>query len=159
MQSEVTAGLDASGRVELFAVDAATHALKRIRQADDRGGWTDWLDLGAAVAPAPVVARNATGQLEIFAIDFQSKQLMHRWQAAPGKPDEWSVWTNLDETMLPRFCGRPEHGWAVGSRVGVDAELRTACSRVSNVGAARFGVVVLAEFGERNEAGDCIGAK
>ena len=72
MQSEVTAGLDASGRVELFAVDGATHALKRIRQADGREGWTDWLDLGAAVAPAPVVARNATGQLEILPLIFKA---------------------------------------------------------------------------------------
>ena len=84
---------------------------------------------------------------------------MHRWQAAPGKPDEWSVSTNLDETMQPGFADGPNKDGRYEA-AGVDAEMRQLVHACQTNGAARFGRGrPLAEFGERNEAGDCIGAK
>lgn len=38
----------------------------------------------------PVVARNADGRLEAFAVNGSDNRIMHRWQTSPNGP--WSVW-------------------------------------------------------------------
>ena len=85
---------DAAGRLEVFAVDRATKALKVIRQqATNSTSWENWKSLGGAVEPPLTVARNSDGRLEVFALDAVDHRVEHLWQTdAPG---DWSAWSSL----------------------------------------------------------------
>lgn len=107
VQPPLAAGLDGNGQMELFAVAADKGTLRRARQSTDASGWTDWKELGAVLEPGPVVARNATGELEVFGIDARTHQLLHSWQTVASKPDQWSAWSSLGETMSPGFAVGP----------------------------------------------------
>ena len=56
-------------------------------------GWNPWTPMGGPISDsAPVLASNADGRLEVFAMGTDGA-LWHNWQTAPN--DGWSGWASL----------------------------------------------------------------
>jgi ligand-binding sensor domain-containing protein/signal transduction histidine kinase len=103
VEPPVTAGLGPDGKLHVFAVGAGEHSLKHIWQSEDEAGWSGWSDLGGALAPGPVAARNVSGELEIFGLSATDNSLVHCWQTDPAAPEKWSPWSDLGARILPGF--------------------------------------------------------
>jgi ligand-binding sensor domain-containing protein/signal transduction histidine kinase len=103
VRAPLAAGQDVDGCLELFAVDAQVHSVKHIWQDLTRQAWSEWSDLGGSFEPGLVVARNKTGQLEVFGTDVHDRVLTHCWQAASNSPTAWTPWARLGEPLLPGF--------------------------------------------------------
>jgi hypothetical protein len=61
------------------------------------GGWSAWSDLGAyqngMIRGTPAATVSSDGALSVFAVDYFSGELTHRWQLYDGGP--WSQWISL----------------------------------------------------------------
>jgi hypothetical protein len=80
----LTAGNNADGRLELFAVDRNGVAYHKW-EAD--GGWSDWSSLGGASISQLAVGQNLDRRLELFAIGGDHAAY-HMWQIVPN--GNWS---------------------------------------------------------------------
>jgi hypothetical protein len=97
--TNVSAGLNADGRVEVFAVGADL-AIWHRREATSGGAWGAWVSLGKP-APAllfdrPAIATNHDGRLELFTVarDGAGGETWHIWQDGAA-PSGWSAWESL----------------------------------------------------------------
>ncbi len=89
----VAAGIDADGKLVVFAIDE-THNLNCIRQLNRNGHeWSQWDNLGGAVDLPVAVGQDANGGLEVFAIDSPGREVKHLWQTSSH--GGWSDWSSL----------------------------------------------------------------
>jgi hypothetical protein len=94
--AKAVAEQNADGRLELFAVDAATGMVRHTWQTTPSGDWTGWYRLGDAVGLYQLTAaKNADGRLELFGLDSASGLVWHTWQVTPG--GGWSGWARLGD--------------------------------------------------------------
>jgi hypothetical protein len=92
--SDVTAGRNGDGRLEIAAVDVAG-AVWHAWQTAPSGGWTSqFYPLpGRAVAGTPGINTNRDGRLEIFANAADDRSIVHIWQGVPS--GGWGNWYSL----------------------------------------------------------------
>ncbi|MER5637920.1 family 43 glycosylhydrolase [Kitasatospora sp. NPDC002227] len=84
------AALDAQGRLNLFALDAADCSMLRRVQLDPAGdGWSEWEVFGGPAGAVPALGRNADGRLEVFSLAPGGLALDHRIQRADGSWADW----------------------------------------------------------------------
>lgn len=102
-QSPVAVGKDEDGGLEVFAVDSASGGVRHMWQTNVHGGWSGWRDLGGALQPEMVVARNKEGRLELFGVDAHDKTLAHCSQIVANSKERWSEWQSLGGAILPGF--------------------------------------------------------
>ena len=78
-------GVLSDGRLEVFTyrVDSTPGSLWHIWQETPTSGWSSWQSLGSGLTRGPVVARNADGRLEVFAIGSFG-EVVHAWQLKEG---------------------------------------------------------------------------
>jgi hypothetical protein len=101
LQSVPAVGRNADGRLEVFAACGTNinWRIWHIFQTAPNNGWSGWNDFGTGglLLVAPVVAANADGRLEVFAImvpdEVNEGMLFHKFQLGPGAP--WSAWESL----------------------------------------------------------------
>lgn len=103
-----TVARDGNGRLVVCAMQAQ-HALWTIHQdAASPTAWSGWVNLGAPAGVAaldePVVARNADGRLDVYALEIDGA-LWHIRQD-PAAASGWSAWSSLG--------GEPASGAGVG---------------------------------------------
>jgi hypothetical protein len=97
-----TVGQNADGRLEVFAVDPNTQLYQSWQKtASNKSQWNDegWVPLAGPLLDDPIVARNADGRLELFAVYGNNRTLCHRWQTTKNSNTgrwEWSDdWAQL----------------------------------------------------------------
>ncbi|MFF5701371.1 family 43 glycosylhydrolase [Streptomyces sp. NPDC012794] len=84
------AGLDAGGRLTVFALDAADRSMLRRVQADPyTDTWTQWEPFGGPAGAAPTLGRTTDGRLEVFSLAPGGVNLHHRVQRPDGGWYEW----------------------------------------------------------------------
>ncbi|HWD92497.1 MAG TPA: two-component regulator propeller domain-containing protein [Verrucomicrobiae bacterium] len=90
---------DTEGRMNVFAVDRATHSLTFIQQQGSNSpDWRAWVHVGGAIEPPIAVEKNAAGRLEIFARDARTHFVRHMWQT--NDDGAWSPWVDVGATAL-----------------------------------------------------------
>lgn len=94
---------DIDGRLHVFAVARDGGALKHIFEDHALAGWSVWSEMGGPFEPGPVVARDKSGQMEVFAISQQDHVLSHCWQTEASLPNDWSLWCSMRQPVLPGF--------------------------------------------------------
>src|SRR5262249_7659913 len=117
--SAISAGRNADNRLELFAIDARTHAVLHKQQLQPNGRFSgDWSnDLGGP-ASAIRVGSEADGRLELFATDPRTGAVERKAQLRPNSPfsSDWS--TDLDGPVV-----QPVSAIAVGNEADGRLEL------------------------------------
>ncbi|MER5679981.1 family 43 glycosylhydrolase [[Kitasatospora] papulosa] len=84
------AGLDAAGRLTVFALDATDLAMLRRVQLDPHtDSWSEWETFGGPAGAVPTLGRNADGRLEVFSLAPGGANLHHRVQRADGGWYDW----------------------------------------------------------------------
>ncbi|WP_338709436.1 family 43 glycosylhydrolase [Streptomyces virginiae] len=84
------AGLDADGRLSVFALDAADLSmLRRVQLDPDADTWSQWETFGGPAGAAPTLGRNADGRLEVFSLAPGGVNLHHRVQRPDGGWYDW----------------------------------------------------------------------
>ncbi|MFE4258766.1 family 43 glycosylhydrolase [Streptomyces sp. NPDC056883] len=83
-------GLDAAGRLTLFALDASDRSmLRRVQLDPDTDGWSPWETFGGPAGAVPTLGRNAGGALEVFSLAPGGANLHHRAQRPDGGWYDW----------------------------------------------------------------------
>ena len=77
---------------KVFARDASNQHINHAWQGTPYGIFNNYGDLGCCLGGDPVVAQNADGRLEVFAVD-PNQGLWHNWQTTPG--GAWYGWNPL----------------------------------------------------------------
>jgi hypothetical protein len=91
--SDVTAGRNGDGRLEIAAVDG-TGTVWHAWQTSPSGGWTQFYPLPVrGVAGTPGINTNRDGRLEIFATAADDRSIIHIWQGVPS--GGWGNWYSL----------------------------------------------------------------
>jgi kumamolisin len=126
--SDVTAGRNGDGRLEIAAVDGAGTVWHAWQPAPS-SGWTPFGTLpGPPVAGTPGINTNQDGRLEIFATAATDSSIIHTWQYAPSSG--WVGWSALSgpigndpsvsrnadgrlEVFAPDLAGNLVHTWQV----------------------------------------------
>ncbi len=97
VETGLTVGQSADGRLEVFAVDGRDAALlhRWETRTDGSDQWSRWAALGVAAQPHPAVVANEDGDLEVFAVDVKDKAVInHRRQIS--RASDWLDWASLD---------------------------------------------------------------
>ena len=87
---------NADGRLEVFGRVGlmSSGGLYHLWQTAPGNGWSAWDNLGGGIGPQfLLVAANADGRLEVFAVSTGPGELEHIWQNTPG--GGWSGWSTL----------------------------------------------------------------
>jgi astacin len=96
---KLTVGQNADNRLEVFVLASNNQLYYRWQKtASNKSQWNDdgWVPLGGPLLDDPVVARNADGRLELFAVFGNNRTLCHRWQTTRVKDntgkdtDKWN---------------------------------------------------------------------
>ncbi len=117
----------ASGRIDVFAVQAVTRSL--VHKWYDNGAWSDWEVLGGVVEASPAVASWAAGHLDVFATGtggtvwqktFDSGAWTG-WRQLPGlvadsAPAAVSWGAGRIDLFVTDATGALIHGWFDGGR-------------------------------------------
>jgi GH25 family lysozyme M1 (1,4-beta-N-acetylmuramidase) len=91
----VTVGVNADGRLEVFAAGTDTQVWHSW-QVVPGGGWAGFWGLTGSITGAPAVAANADGRLEVFARGGDHR-LWHQWQLTPS--GAWSGFWPMTGSM------------------------------------------------------------
>ncbi|MGW8778445.1 family 43 glycosylhydrolase [Streptomyces sp. NPDC055796] len=84
------AGLDAAGRLTVFALDAGDRTMLRRVQLDPQSdAWSPWEGFGGPAGAVPTLGRNADGRLEVFSLAPGGVNLHHRVQRPDGGWYDW----------------------------------------------------------------------
>ncbi|MFE5592759.1 family 43 glycosylhydrolase [Streptomyces sp. NPDC056549] len=84
------AGLDLTGRLTVFALDAADRSmLRRVQLDPDTDSWSEWESFGGPAGAVPTLGRNADGRLEVFSLAPGGVNLHHRVQRPDGGWYDW----------------------------------------------------------------------
>ncbi|GAA3209585.1 family 43 glycosylhydrolase [Actinocorallia longicatena] len=84
------AGLDAAGRLTVFALDAGDRSMLRRVQTDPNSDtWSDWEVFGGPAGAVPTLGRTPAGRLEVFSLAPGGANLHHRVQRQDGS---WYGW-------------------------------------------------------------------
>jgi ligand-binding sensor domain-containing protein/signal transduction histidine kinase len=108
-EASVAAEKNADGRIDIFAVDAATHHAKSIEQMSN-DVWSSWVDLGGTLESDLVAAKNKDGRIELFGLTARGVALLHCWQLHPNTSNDWSAWVSLGGTISPAFAVAQDMG-------------------------------------------------
>ena len=111
--------VNADGRLEVFGRVGlmSTGGLYHLWQTAPGNGWSAWDNLGGGIGPQfLLVAANADGRLEVFAVSTGPGELEHIWQNTPG-----GGWSGLEHA-------RESAGWLSGP-----TERRAECKRSAGV--------------------------
>ncbi|SEG73810.1 GlcNAc-PI de-N-acetylase [Nonomuraea solani] len=101
LKPAISVGLNADGRMQIFARRQSDHHLVTLAQTTPGGGWdAGWSDLGNPGTGdpehigVPAVAANANGRLQIFVKNGAGGVSARTQSAANGST--WGSWTNLN---------------------------------------------------------------
>ncbi|MCB8901730.1 MULTISPECIES: family 43 glycosylhydrolase [unclassified Streptomyces] len=84
------AGLDADGRLTVFALDAGDHSmLRRVQLDPSTDTWSEWETFGGPAGAVPTLGRDADGRLEVFSLAPGGAGLHHRAQRPDGDWHDW----------------------------------------------------------------------
>ncbi|MER7789018.1 family 43 glycosylhydrolase [Streptomyces sp. NPDC097640] len=84
------AGLDADGRLTVFALDAGDRSMLRRVQLDSNADtWSEWEVFGGPAGAVPTLGRNTDGGLEVFSLAPGGANLHHRVQRPDGSWYDW----------------------------------------------------------------------
>ncbi|MFJ9572741.1 family 43 glycosylhydrolase [Streptomyces bacillaris] len=84
------AALDVTGRLTVFALDAADRAMLRRVQLDPHtDSWSEWERFGGPAGAVPTLGRTTDGRLEVFSLAPGGVNLHHRVQRPDGG---WYGW-------------------------------------------------------------------
>ncbi|MEU5032189.1 hypothetical protein [Streptomyces milbemycinicus] len=84
------AGLDADGRLAVFALDAGDRSmLRRVRLDPNTDTWSAWEVFGGPAGAVPTLGRNTNGGLEVFSLAPGGANLHHRVQRPDGSWHDW----------------------------------------------------------------------
>ncbi|MFI8769131.1 family 43 glycosylhydrolase [Streptomyces sp. NPDC053792] len=84
------AGLDLTGRLTVFALDAADRSmLRRVQLDPDTDTWSEWETFGGPAGAVPTLGRNTDGRLEVFSLAPGGVNLHHRVQRPDGGWYDW----------------------------------------------------------------------
>ncbi|MFI6146951.1 family 43 glycosylhydrolase [Streptomyces sp. NPDC051109] len=84
------AGLDADGRLTVFALDAGDRSMLRRVQVDPQAdAWSPWESFGGPAGAVPTLGRNVNGRLEVFSLAPGGANLHHRVQRPDGGWYDW----------------------------------------------------------------------
>ncbi|WP_426403160.1 family 43 glycosylhydrolase [Streptomyces sp. R-07] len=84
------AGLDLTGRLTVFALDAADRSmLRRVQLDPDTDTWSEWETFGGPTGAVPTLGRNTDGRLEVFSLAPGGVNLHHRVQRPDGGWYDW----------------------------------------------------------------------
>ena len=87
---QMALGMNADGRLELFAIDATDQPI-RSSQTAENGNWGQWVKMPDKKLKHIAVATNSNGTLHVFGVDTND-QLVHIWQDKNGNwGTAWSV--------------------------------------------------------------------
>ena len=116
LDSDIGAAINASGRAEIFALDANGLLDHDFEEAS--GQWFGWPNVGGNSWSAPAVALNSHGELEAF-LGGANNELFHIWQASTATG--WSSWGSLGGTFSSNFVvGKNASGALEVFGVGAD---------------------------------------
>src|SRR5262249_55344579 len=82
VSADPTVGVNADGRLEVFAVGTKGNMVTTFQTAPN-GGWSDWFSLGGNLDGRPAAAQNEDGRIEVFARSAGG-DMVHAWQDAPN---------------------------------------------------------------------------
>ncbi|GEM_PF-1507445 len=99
-----------------------------IRQKGVNARWAEeWIDLEGDIDGEPVIARNAQGRLQVFAVS--GGRVWHKVEAKAGS-DRWNGWYDLGgHVSEPPVVARNADGRLVVFAVGADGHLRSRTQR------------------------------
>ncbi|MGW2014916.1 family 43 glycosylhydrolase [Streptomyces sp. NPDC001927] len=84
------AGLDALGRLTVFALDATDRSmLRRVQTDPSTDSWSEWEPFGGPAGAVPTLGRTTDGRLEVFSLAPGGVNLHHRVQRPDGG---WHAW-------------------------------------------------------------------
>ncbi|ADI13019.1 Glycosyl hydrolase family 32 domain-containing protein [Streptomyces bingchenggensis BCW-1] len=84
------AGLDADGRLTVFALDAGDRSmLRRVQLDPNTDTWSAWEVFGGPAGAVPTLGRNTNGGLEVFSLAPGGANLHHRVQRPDGGWHDW----------------------------------------------------------------------
>ena len=92
-------GKGADGQLELFRLDGDGKLCHRWRRSGN-GEWSPWSNLGGSLLPGLAIANNSSGFMEVFAVDRETRKLVHIRQLTTSSSD-WSPWKNLGGMFEP----------------------------------------------------------
>jgi ligand-binding sensor domain-containing protein/signal transduction histidine kinase len=92
-------GKNADGQLEVFRIDSDGE-LRHRWQKESNGDWSSWSSLGGSLLPGMAIATNASGQMQVFAVDRVSNTLRYIRQKSPNSRS-WSNWTNHGGAIRP----------------------------------------------------------
>ncbi len=92
-------GRNANGQLEVFRL-GDNGALYHRWQKSSNGAWAAWTPLGGSLCPGFAIVNDLKGQMAIFGVDRQSRNLEWSWQLSSNSPD-WSPWTDLGGVLEP----------------------------------------------------------
>ena len=92
-------GRNADGVLEVFRV-GPDGVLQHRWQKKSNGDWSAWSSLGASFEPDVAVATNGKGEMEVFAVERGSRQLLRIHQVGSNSPD-WSTWATIGGGVAP----------------------------------------------------------
>ncbi|MFD3542262.1 matrixin family metalloprotease, partial [Streptomyces sp. NPDC058662] len=93
LSSDIATGVNADGRIEIFARGTDNAAYHKWQITANSNNWTRWEPLGGALTTNIATARNADGRLEIFARGTDSAAY-HKWQITANS-NNWTRWEPL----------------------------------------------------------------
>ena len=102
-QAGIGVGQNGDGRLEVFAVGddgRLRHCFqKHAGLSTEPTGWSSWADMGLAAQPAPAVARNQDGTLEIFAMNATNNAVVFRRRQVLGN-QQWLGWSDMEHATI-----------------------------------------------------------
>jgi hypothetical protein len=98
-------GINPDGRLEVFGVTTAGVVWHRYQNAPG-SGWTAWSSLGGSGLDSQLmVANNANGALQVFAISGNDLSIWTNYQTTPG--GGWNGWFSMGNAGVRFFYGQP----------------------------------------------------
>jgi hypothetical protein len=98
-------GINPDGRLEVFGVTTAGVVWHRYQNVAG-GSWTPWYSMGGSGLDSQLmVANNANGALQVFAISGNDLAIWTNYQTTPG--GGWNGWFSMGNAGVRFFYGQP----------------------------------------------------
>lgn len=95
------AQLMGDGRLAVLGRNSRSELMLKTQVAPN-SGWSEWKALGGpSERDVPVMATNADGRLEIFAL--RNGRLLHSWESRPSTSD-WSSWVEFPDLPVANYA-------------------------------------------------------
>ncbi|HEV2331426.1 MAG TPA: two-component regulator propeller domain-containing protein [Verrucomicrobiae bacterium] len=110
----IAVGQETNGMLEVFGVNSTNSAVDYLYNYIEDGTikWSSWTNFGRSkVMDGLTISQNQDGRLELFAVERDNQEVIHRWQVNPASKTWFSHWDSLGGKAMPYpTCGINEDG-------------------------------------------------